>query len=509
MNMKFSIYRWITILVLLPVALAGCAAPVQAESTVALQTPQDGGILDTLTPTFTWSDAGTADGYTFQIARDPNFQNIVVNASNLKAYNFQVQAGTLNRSGYYWRVGKSSRNKISSWSDIWTFTISQAASGTIQINATLDGQNWSGNVDCSVAGAGTTSACSMVPEEYTARPAGSYSIIYNGGGPAGASLSGITPAATQQLAEGGVVTFSLNFIRGQAPGGGQGTGTIQIYANHYGSPVSTSINCSLSGPYSETITFVPATKYNVPAGNYHLDYNYGGPSYADTPYVTPDSSQYLAPGSTITFYVQFGNTYYSSWGGGYWYGTYYPPGWLPPPGWVPPPGWTWPPEWYPPAGWPPPSGIPPLPPPPPGGYPPNRPPAAGDVPGKPGAPVKPSTLPAPVTPSTPVKPPVPPPGTTAKPPAQAAPPAVSTLPSAPPAAAPKPVPTPPAVAAQPVAPKPPVQATTTPSTPKPPVQAAPTPSAPRPPAPSVQPVQPRPPAPPAAAPRPSGGGGRR
>src|SRR5512137_2002898 len=99
-DMRLRIYRLITILALLPVALAGCAAPVSADTMVVLQTPQNGGILNTLTPTFTWSDARSAESYTFQVAKDPNFQDIVVNAASLKAFNYQVQPGILNRSGY-------------------------------------------------------------------------------------------------------------------------------------------------------------------------------------------------------------------------------------------------------------------------------------------------------------------------------------------------------------------------------------------------------------------------
>ena len=365
---------------LLPALLFGYAAPVQADSGISLQTPQNGGIIDTLTPMLSWSSSADFDGYTLQIARDVNFQNIVVNATNLTVVIYQVQPGILNRSSYYWRVGTIKRGRASGWSDIWTFAISQAASGTIQVNATLDGQNWAGSLDCSIAGSGTTSACSRVPEQYTMRPAGSYSLVYNGGGPAGASMSNIVPSSTQQLADGGVITFTLSFNTVRAPVNVQTPGTIQVYAYYNGSPVSTSVNISLSGPYSDTITFVPSTKYNMPPGNYYLSYNYGGPSYANFNSISPGTSQYLPQGGSIVFTLQFGsaNYYNGSYNNGYYGGSYYPPAVVVPPPVVvvPPPSGSYPPA-RPPSGGTPPGGY--NPPTPPSAVPPRPPVAAQPI----------------------------------------------------------------------------------------------------------------------------------
>jgi hypothetical protein len=419
--------HWLIMITLLPALLFGYAAPVQADSGVSLQTPQNGGIIETLTPMLSWSASGDFDGYTLQIARDVNFQNILVNATNLTVVIYQVQPGILNRSSYYWRVGTTKRGKSSGWSDIWTFAISQAASGTIQVNATLDGQTWAGGLDCSVAGAGTTSACSRVPEQYTTRPAGNYSLVYNSGGPAGASLAGIVPSSTQQLSDGGVISFTLNFISARAPVSVATPGTIQIYAIHNGSPVSTNVNVSLSGQYSDTISFVPATRYNMPPGNYYLSYNYGGPSYANFNSVSPTSSQYLSQGGTIVFTLQFGSANYYHDGYYPYDDNYYGPPAMGGGGFYPPP----PVVVLPPVGYPPVKPPIVVTPPPSGGYPPARPPTGGATP--------PSYRPPAAVPPKPpvsVQPVAPPP----RPPVQATP-----MPSQP---------RPPAPSVQPVQPRP-------------------------------------------------------
>jgi hypothetical protein len=358
--MRMDILRAL-ILILLPVLLF-CGWTADSDTTVLLQTPGNGDIVYTMTPTFSWSAANANQNFTLQVALDRSFQEIAVNATNIAGFAYQVPPGILNRSRYYWRVGQGPSGRIVSWSQIWSFTISQAASSTVQVNATLDGQTWAGGLDCSVAGAGTTGVCSRVPEQYTTRPAGNYSLIYNSGGPAGASMSNIVPSSTQQLADGGVISFTLNFISVRAPVNVQAPGTIQIYAVHNGSPVSTSVNVSLSGPYSDTITFVPSTKYNMPAGNYYLNYNYGGPSYANFNSVSPGTSQYLSPGGSIVFTVQFGSPNY------YYNDNPYDNVYYNPPGNI----------YYPPTTVvvPPPNVIVT----PPGGYPPARPPTGGATP---------------------------------------------------------------------------------------------------------------------------------
>jgi len=405
--MRMNILRAL-MLMLLPVLLF-CGWTADSDTTVLLQTPENGDIVYTMTPTFSWSAANTNQNFTLQVALDRSFQEIAVNATNIAGFAYQVPPGILNKSRFYWRVGQGPSGRIVSWSQIWSFTISQAASGTIQVNATLDGQNWAGGLDCSIAGVGTTSACSRVPEQYITRPAGNYSLVYNSGGPAGASLSNITPSSTQQLADGGVISFTLSFITVSAPVNVQTPGTIQIYALYNGSPVSTSVNVSLSGPYSDTITFVPSTKYNMPPGNYYLSYNYGGPSYANFNSISPATSQYLSQGGSIVFTLQFGSANYYNSNYPYDNNYYGPPamgggGYYPPPPVVvaPPPSGSYPPS-KPPYGGTPPGGY--NPPTPPSAVPPRPPVAAQPVAPPPRPPVQATPMPAPM-PSQP-KPPAP------------------------------------------------------------------------------------------------------
>ena len=294
--MRMNVLRAL-LLILLPVLLF-CGWTAESDTTVLLQTPENGGIVYTMTPVFSWSAADTTQNFTLQIALDRSFPELVVNATNIAGFTYQVPPGMLNRSTYYWRVGQGPTGRIVSWSTTRSFTVSQSAQGTIDVSATLDGQAWSGSLDCSLVGIGITAACSMVPEQYAPRPAGPYTLIYNGYGPQGATLSSISPSSTQNLSEGGTIHFSLNFTRVQ-----QQQGSISIYATLDGSPVSSGINVSLSGPYSETIYNVPASRYNLPTGTYYVSYNYGGPNNATLSSISPGTSQYLGNGSSISFII--------------------------------------------------------------------------------------------------------------------------------------------------------------------------------------------------------------
>lgn len=90
-----------------------------------------------------------------------------------------------------------------------TGVAAQPTTGNIQVNATFNGQPWSGFVVYQLDG----------PQQYRPGTApntvfnvvpGDYTITYLGGGPGGASLVPISPA-TQTLAAGSTVTYTLNF----------------------------------------------------------------------------------------------------------------------------------------------------------------------------------------------------------------------------------------------------------------------------------------------------------
>ncbi len=90
--------------------------------------------------------------------------------------------------------------------------------GTIDVKATLDGAVWTGAVQYTLSeptGASPISGTS-VPTSHTGVSPGSWTCAYVSGGPAGASFVNVTPSATQTVAAGGTITFTLNFVTPQA-----------------------------------------------------------------------------------------------------------------------------------------------------------------------------------------------------------------------------------------------------------------------------------------------------
>lgn len=95
------------------------------------------------------------------------------------------------------------------------FSTSPPATGTINVNATLNGVSWSGPVSYQVISGPTTLPGSSVPATFNnAAGASTYSISYTSGGPGG------TPTianSTQFLPSGGSITFTLAFSGQNAP----------------------------------------------------------------------------------------------------------------------------------------------------------------------------------------------------------------------------------------------------------------------------------------------------
>ena len=188
--------------------------------------------------------------------------------------------------------------------DTVVFTLnfySQATTGTIMVNATLDGSTWSGQLGYSIHGP-HEDIHSSVPNTFSNLPPGTYTIMCSGG-PAGATLSSITPSPTQNLASGGTTVFTLNFHR-QAT-----TGSIMVNATLDGSPWRTaigsgSINYTIHGPRTDSSTSVPDTFSSLPPGTYTIMCS-GGPTGATLASITPSSSQNLPPNGTISFTLNF------------------------------------------------------------------------------------------------------------------------------------------------------------------------------------------------------------
>lgn len=91
--------------------------------------------------------------------------------------------------------------------------IAQTPTGTVVLNATLNGVQWNGNITFSYSyPLGSGSATVAFPNSYSNQPTGQYTLGYQSGGPAGAALQGIFPAATQTLIGGGTTIFTFAFV---------------------------------------------------------------------------------------------------------------------------------------------------------------------------------------------------------------------------------------------------------------------------------------------------------
>lgn len=112
---------------------------------------------------------------------------------------------------YHYRVVAENAGGTSYGNDISFTTTGVTPTGTIEVNATLNGVDWSGAVNYTLSGPENINGTST-PATYSGRPIGDYTLTYNSGGPDNAVLNSITPSATQTLSEGATITFTLNFI---------------------------------------------------------------------------------------------------------------------------------------------------------------------------------------------------------------------------------------------------------------------------------------------------------
>jgi hypothetical protein len=200
-------------------------------------------------------------------------------------------------------ISPSSTQSVSGGGTI-TFNLNfhSTATGTIMVNALLDGQPWqtaigSGSIQYSISGP-VSDASTTMPDSFTNLPPGTYTLVYNSGGPIGASLTSISPGPTQNLPSGGTITFTLYFSS-------QPRGTVTVNATANGAPWEGSVSFVLSGPYVDSHGSVPYTFDNCPAGSYTLTYRSGGPEGMTLYSIDPSASQQLQPGGNITFTLVF------------------------------------------------------------------------------------------------------------------------------------------------------------------------------------------------------------
>ncbi|MBM3148524.1 MAG: hypothetical protein FJZ88_00650 [Chloroflexi bacterium] len=289
----------VTLLVVpLVLFVSGCVPPTPIA--VELETPSDGSSVDSLTPVLAWSCTAVATSYHVQIAEDTNFQTIAVDAASVTSPTYTVPSGNLKHGRtYFWRVSASRTGQTSGWSTPWSFKTSGGGpvAGGISVYATLDGTPWTGTVDFTITGP-TTRSGAAVPGNFADLSHGTYTVTYNYGGPAGASLASITPSPTQILTAGSSLAFTLNFHR-------HATSNINVSATLDGAAWSGATDYTLHGPYSDSHHSVPANFPGVPAGTYTLSYNGGGPAGATLTSIMPAPTQNLGLGGTINFTLNF------------------------------------------------------------------------------------------------------------------------------------------------------------------------------------------------------------
>jgi len=178
----------------------------------------------------------------------------------------------------------------------------QAASG-IEVFALLDGAPWSGMVNYTINGPGIATGFA-VPKTFANISPGTYTLVYTSGGPPGATLSAISPSATEILGPGKTTSFTLIF-RSAVSGS-----NVQTNATLNGAPWTGSVNYTLrhytvSGPVEDQEYSVPRSAGGLPAGNMQLTYNSGGPSGATLSGITPSAQQTVTPGGTVYFTMNF------------------------------------------------------------------------------------------------------------------------------------------------------------------------------------------------------------
>ncbi|MCX6227073.1 MAG: hypothetical protein NTV01_20380 [Bacteroidia bacterium] len=96
---------------------------VQLTFKPQLQTPDNGYVTSSLTPTLTCQSYAGATNFNFQVALETNFNNPIVNA-NSSSSQYQIQNGIFTTgTQYFWKVRITNSNgELSPWSDSWSFT---------------------------------------------------------------------------------------------------------------------------------------------------------------------------------------------------------------------------------------------------------------------------------------------------------------------------------------------------------------------------------------------------
>ncbi len=290
--------------------LIGCNV-VPVPLGVVLATPSNGATIDPQYTVLTWVSVGN-NTYEVQVSPEASFKVLTVNATNVTNLLYPVSPGTLNNgSTYFWRVRALRGGEASQWTSAAYFLTSgsipptppPATPGIIRVEAVLDGSSWNGPLNYSISGSSGSTGYS-VPYSHGNASEGTYTVTYYSGGPAGASLSAVSPGPTQVLSAGAGVTFTFIFRSGSV------SGSAFINATLNGAPWSgplsyTVTHYTINGPAEKTGHSVPATVSSLPSGNVQLTYNSGGPEGAALSGITPSAQQTLGTGGTVSFTLNF------------------------------------------------------------------------------------------------------------------------------------------------------------------------------------------------------------
>lgn len=178
-------------------------------------------------------------------------------------------------------------------------TTNTMPAGALSVDAVLDGLPWAGALSFNLVGPQALSGVA-VPDSGPTVTIGAYSLVYVSGGPVGATLLGITPAATQTVPAGGAASFTFNFRSNKSD-----SGFIRVAATLDGVPWSGPLSYSVSGQVSSAGTSVPQTSAPVPGGSYTVTYTSGGPTGATLSGISSAPTQTVAVGGTTSFTLNF------------------------------------------------------------------------------------------------------------------------------------------------------------------------------------------------------------
>lgn len=295
--------KYVALLLVILVALLGCTPP--PALTVTLQSPANGSSVSSLTPILAWSCTQPDATYQLEMAPDSNFQDLIIDKTSISGPSYSVPSDKLtDGKTYYWRVSANKGGQTSGWTPYWCFqtpspspTPPTPSTGTIVVNITLDGSQWSGAINYTITGPKTNSG-SSAPQTFSNLPPGDYTVGYSSGGPKEATLTNLTPSATQALTAGGSITFNLNF-HSQAPG------SIKVKATLDGSSWSGKVSYSLQGQKELSGSSAPNTFSNLPSGDYTVHYYSHGPTGATLGSISPSPTQHLSSDGSLTFTLNF------------------------------------------------------------------------------------------------------------------------------------------------------------------------------------------------------------